>query len=87
MIFQGMCKSSVIGDTWGRLQEDAVRKEIKSSSPIDWKNHWMEVHTILDEIYEKQREFLDEWAKHERHPYLRGKMVEFLGLDFPFESK
>jgi hypothetical protein len=29
-------------------------------------------------MYEKQGELLDEWAKHERRPYLRGKVVDFL---------
>ncbi len=33
-------------------------------------------------MYEKRGEFLDEWAKHERRPYLRGKVVDFLGRTF-----
>jgi hypothetical protein len=41
-------------------------------------------NNILGEMYEKQGEFLDEWAKHEQRPYLRGKVVDFLGQDFLF---
>ncbi len=29
---------------------------------------------------------MDEWVNHEQRPYLLGKMVDFLGLDFPFEA-
>ncbi len=32
---------------------------------------------FLGEMYEKQGEFLDEWAKHERRPHLRGKWSIF----------
>ncbi len=44
-------------------------------------------NTILGEIYEKRGECLDKWAKYEQRPYLRGKMVDFLGRDFPLGSK
>ncbi len=53
-----------------------------SSSPIHWrKNNGMNLllwrlgnnsNAILGKIYEKQDEVLDEWAKHERRPHLRG---------------
>ncbi len=72
-------------------KSDAVREEIMKSSPIDWRKttEWRlgnDSNTILGEMYEKQGEFLDEWAKHERLPYLRGKVVDFLGRDFLFWS-
>ncbi len=61
-------------------KSDAVLEEIKSSSPIDWRKTtgWRlgnDSNTILDEIYEKQGEFSDEWAKHEQRPHLCGKWL------------
>ncbi len=63
-----------------------------SSSPIDCRKTtgWRlgnNSNTILGEVYEKQGEVLDEWTKHERRPYLRGKVVDFLGRDFRFWGK